>query len=96
MTADLPDKPRTPISARVLNNWLRDAQNQTGVGEGRLGWLLASTVAVAVAVAALQRAIGNDQQPLFVVKGGLFMEFCLDLRARVTKDVDTPFRGDLQ
>lgn len=55
MTADLPDKQRTPISARVLNNWLRDAQNQTGVGEGRLGWLLASTVAVA----ALQRRSGT-------------------------------------
>ena len=29
------------------------------VGEGRLGWILASIVAVA----ALQRALGDDQQP---------------------------------
>ena len=59
MTAELPDKDRTPASAKVLNNWLRDAQKQTGVGEGRLGWILASIVAVA----ALQRAPGADQHP---------------------------------
>ncbi|MPM30644.1 hypothetical protein SDC9_77194 [bioreactor metagenome] len=47
MTAELPDKDRTPASAKVLNSWLRDAQKQTGVGEGRIGWILASTVAVA-------------------------------------------------
>lgn len=92
MTAQLPDKDRTPISARVLNNWLRDAQRQTGVGEGRLGWILASTIVVA----ALQRALGEDQQPLFLVKGGLFMEFHLGLRARTTKDVDALFRGNLE
>lgn len=92
MTAQLPDKDRTPISARVLNNWLRDAQKQTGVGEGRLGWILASTIVVA----ALQRALGEDQQPLFLVKGGLFMEFHLGLRARTTKDVDALFRGSLE
>lgn len=61
------------------------------MAERRIGWLLASTVAVA----ALQRALGPDQQPLFLVKGGLFMEFHLGLRARVTKDIDTLFRGSL-
>lgn len=84
MTAELPAKDRTPTSARVLNLWLRDAQNLTGVGERRIGWLLASTVAVA----ALQRALGEDGKPLFLIKGGLFMEFHLGLKARVTKDID--------
>lgn len=92
MTAELPDQQRSPGSARVLNNWLRDAQNRTGVAEGRIGWLLASTVVVA----ALQRTLGNDQRPLFLVKGGLFMEFHLGLRARATKDVDALFRGGLR
>ena len=89
MTADLPDRQRTPVSARALNMWLRDAQTRTGVGEKRIGWLLASTVAVA----ALQRALGADEEPLFLLKGGLFMEFHLGLDARVTKDVDALFRG---
>ena len=91
MTAELPDRQRSPISARVLNTWLREAQTKTGVGEKRIGWLLASTVAVA----ALQRAIGSDHQPLFLLKGGLLMEFHLGLSARVTKDVDALFRGEL-
>lgn len=92
MTAQLPDKDRTPASARVLNMWLRDAQTRTGIGEKRIGWLLASTVAVA----ALQRAAGDDQQPLFLLKGGLLMEFHPGLDARVTKEVDALFRGDVE
>ena len=92
MTADLPDRQRTPVSARALNMWLRDAQTRTGVGEKRIGWLLASTVAVA----ALQRALGDDEEPLFLLKGGLFMEFHLGLDARVTKDVDALFRGGVE
>lgn len=92
MTADLPDRQRTPVSARALNMWLRDAQTRTGVGEKRIGWLLASTVAVA----ALQRALGADEEPLFLLKGGLFMEFHLGLDARVTKDVDALFRGGVE
>lgn len=92
MSVELPDRQRIPGSARALNNWLRDAQNQTGVAEGRIGWLLASTVVVA----ALQRALGEDRWPLFLVKGGLFMEFHLGLGARATKDVDALFRGGLQ
>lgn len=92
MTADLPDRQRTPVSARALNMWLRDAQTRTGVGEKRIGWLLAATVAVA----ALQRALGADEEPLFLLKGGLFMEFHLGLDARVTKDVDALFRGGVE
>ncbi len=60
MTFELPPKDRAPSSARVINLWLRDAQNLTGVAERRIGWLLASTIAVA----ALQRALGPDKQPM--------------------------------
>lgn len=92
MTDHLPDRPREPVSARALNSWLRDAQTRTGIGEKRIGWLLASTVAVA----ALQRAVGADQEPLFLLKGGLLMELHLGLDARATKDVDALFRGGLE
>ncbi|MDR0435460.1 MAG: nucleotidyl transferase AbiEii/AbiGii toxin family protein [Propionibacteriaceae bacterium] len=57
--------------------------------EKRIGWMVASTVVIA----ALQRAQADDQQPLFLVKGGLYLELQLGVKARTTKDVDTLFRG---
>ena len=52
-------------------------------------------VASTVVVAALQRALGDDQRPMFLIKGRAYIEFNLGLRARTTKDVDTLFRGGL-
>jgi hypothetical protein len=86
---DLPDKKRPVPSANAMNRWLSDAERDTKVTAKRLGWLVASTVVVA----ALQRALDDDQQPLFLVKGGLYIELNLGLRARTTKDIDTMFRG---
>ncbi len=88
---DLPVKNRPVPSVQAMNRWLSDAQQQTGVGSRRLGWLVASTVVVA----ALQRTLAADRKPLFLVKGGVYIEFQLGLRARTTSDVDTLFRGDL-
>ena len=88
---DLPDKQRPVPSVRALEKWLNDAERDTGVAPKRLGWLVASTVVVA----ALQRALGDDQQPVFLVKGGVYIEYHLGLRARATTDVDTLFRGSL-
>jgi hypothetical protein len=48
-----------------------------------------------VVVAALQRALADDHQPLFLIKGGVYLEFNLGLKARTTTDVDTMFRGNL-
>ena len=43
-------KPKTkePVSARVLNAWIAQAESQLGdeAKGGRLGWLIASSVAV--------------------------------------------------
>jgi hypothetical protein len=72
-----------------MDKWLSDAEKQTGVTAKRLGWLVASTVVVA----ALQRALADDQRPVFLVKGGVYIEFQLGLRARTTSDVDTLFCG---
>jgi hypothetical protein len=86
---NLPDEVRPQPSARLLDQWVRDAQSLSGGADKRIGWMLASTVAIA----ALQRAAGEDQRPLFLVKGGLYLELRLGLKARTTKDVDTLFRG---
>jgi hypothetical protein len=51
--------------------------------------MLASTVVIA----ALQRALGDDQRSLFLLKGGVYLEMQLGAGARSTKDVDTMFRG---
>jgi hypothetical protein len=88
---DLPDKKRPVPSVQAMDRWLGDAQKQTGVGAQRLGWLVSSTVVVA----ALQRALAEDDLPVFLVKGGVYIEFQLGLRARTTSDVDTLFRGSL-
>jgi hypothetical protein len=86
---DLACEQRPEPSARLLDQWVRDAQSLTGGADKRIGWMLASTVVIA----ALQRALGSDQQPLFLVKGGLYLELKLGLGARATQDVDTLFRG---
>jgi len=86
---DLPDKKRPSPSVPAMERWIHDAERETGVAAKRLGWLVASTVVVA----ALQRALADDRQPVFLVKGGVYMEFHLGMKARATTDVDTVFRG---
>jgi len=80
---DLLREPRPVPSARQLDQWVRDARELTGGAEQRIGWVLASTVVIA----ALQRILGHDGRPLFLVKGGLYLELQLGLKARATKDV---------
>jgi hypothetical protein len=89
MMYELPGAERPQPSARLLDQWVRDAEAITKGAGKRIGWMLASTVVIA----ALQRALASDQQPLFLVKGGLYLELRLGLKARTTKDVDTLFRG---
>ena len=88
---DLPPKDRRPSSAAMLNRWVQDAQKLVGGTGTRTGWILASTIVVA----ALQRALGPDGDPLFLLKGGVYLEHRLGLASRATKDVDTLFRGEL-
>jgi hypothetical protein len=51
--------------------------------------MLASTVVVA----AMQRALGSDGSPLWLAKGGVYIQLRLGQGARATQDVDTLFRG---
>jgi hypothetical protein len=46
-----------------------------------------------VITAVLSRVSDEDDEPLFLVKGGVAMELRLQLRARTTKDFDAAFRG---
>lgn len=88
-------KPKTkqPVSAKVLNTWIAQAEGQLGdeAKAGRLGWLIASSVAIA----AVQRAVDADGRHLFLLKGGTLLQHRLRSTARTTKDVDGLVRGDL-
>lgn len=94
MLRALKPKDKQPNSASVLNNWISQAEGKLGaeVGGGRLGWLIASSVAVA----AVQRAVGADGRLLFLLKGGTLLQHRLDVPARTTKDIDGLARGDIE
>lgn len=89
----LAPKTKEPFSAKVLNNWIAQAEGALGdeAKGGRLGWLIASSVAIA----AVQRAIDADGRRLFLLKGGTLLQHRLNATARATKDVDGLVRGDL-
>jgi len=79
-------KPKTkePVSTKVLNTWIAQAEGQLGdeARGGRLGWLIASSVAIA----AVQRAIDTEGRHLFLLKGGTLLQHRLNATARTTKD----------
>jgi len=86
----LPDRGKEPTTRRSLDKWIQNAQHQTGIAAGRLGWLVASSVVTA----ALQRVVDVDGLPRLLLKGGAYLEVRLGLQARATKDLDGLFRGD--
>ncbi|WP_029089473.1 nucleotidyl transferase AbiEii/AbiGii toxin family protein [Brevibacterium album] len=89
----LKPKSKRPASARVLNTWIVQAEGLLGdeARGGRLGWL----VAPSVATAAVQRALDADGRQLFLLKGGTLLQHRLNATARATKDVDGVIRGDM-
>jgi len=89
----LAPKTKQPVSAAVLSNWIAKAESQVGLeGKGgRLGWLVASSVAIA----AIQRAVDEDGRRLFLLKGGTWLQHRLPVNARTTRDIDGLVRGDI-
>ena len=89
----LAPKGKQPVSTKVLNTWIAQAEGKIGdeARGGRLGWFVASSVAIA----AVQRAIDADGGRLFLIKGGTLLQHRLNATARRTKDVDGLIRGDL-
>ena len=63
----LTPKTKQPASAAVLNQWIAQAEGKLGpeAKGGRLGWLVASSVAIA----CVQRAVDADERQLFLLKG---------------------------
>ncbi len=93
LVAGLAPKAKQPNSSTVLNAWIAQAENKLGpeARGGRLGWLVASSVAIA----AVQRAVDADGRQLFLLKGGTWLQHRLNVTARTTKDVDGLIRGDI-
>lgn len=77
----------------MLDTWIAQAEGRLGdeARGGRLGWLVASSVAIA----AVQRAVDAQGRQLFLLKGGTLLQHRLDATARTTKDVDGLIRGDI-
>jgi hypothetical protein len=93
MLRELKAKESQPNSVSILTKWINHAELQLGgeAGGGRLGWLMASSVAVAV----VQRALDKDGRQLFLLKGGNLLQHRLDVPSRTTKDIDGLVRGDI-
>jgi hypothetical protein len=89
--ASMKERGKEPNSAGVLNAWVTHAQQEVGLEQSQLGWLIASTVVIA----ALQRAIDADGRSRFVLKGGTYLQHRLSWSGRATKDVDGMVRGDI-
>jgi len=87
----LPPKTKLPNSAHVLDNWVTQAESKLGSTRGRLGWLVASTVVAA----ALQQAVDEQGQPLFLLKGGTMLQHRLP-GSRATADLDGLARGSIE
>jgi len=83
---------KPPATVRAIESWIQQAEQKVGIGSGRLGWMVASSVVIS----ALQRSLFQDGDPRFLIKGGAYIELRLGMRARATKDVDTLFRGSFE
>jgi hypothetical protein len=88
LVAGLAPKAKQPNSSTVLNAWIAQAESKLGPGArgGRLGWLVASSVAIAT----VQRAVDAEGRQLFLLKGGTWLQHRLKATARTTKDVNAP------
>ena len=85
----LPPRGKQPSTVRTIETWIQQAENRVGIGARRLGWMVAS----GLVVAAIQRKLHGDGHPLFLIKGGVYLELRFGMQARSTKDVDLLFRG---
>lgn len=82
-------QPRLPGDRGHLHRLVNDRASESGVPPARLqGWLNAMVVA-----AVLDRVRDENDEPVFLLKGGVAMELRLKLRARTTKDYDAAFRA---
>jgi hypothetical protein len=82
---------KPPHSVHVLQRWIAEAERESGIAVARQQrW-----VSYMILAAILDRIRDAQDQPLFLLKGGVALELRLGIRARATKDYDTTFRADL-
>lgn len=88
----LKPKDKEPRNRSVLDSWIAHAEAAIdSERQGRLSWLIASTVAAA----ALQRVVDEAGTSRFSLKGGTLLQHKLGLVSRATKDLDGIVRGDI-
>lgn len=79
---------KAPHSTSVIQKWVGDYARDKGVAASRLQrwiWFM-------IVLALLDRVRDEQDEPLFLLKGGAAMELRFQLEARTTKDIDTVFR----
>lgn len=86
----MPSRPvRLPGNVAHLQKLISDYAQKQQIPPARLQrWLNAMVI-----TAVLDRVRDENDEPVFLLKGGLAMELRLRLRARVTTDYDTAFRA---
>jgi hypothetical protein len=81
-----------PHTVQVLQRWITEAERDTGIAVARQQrW-----VSYMILAAMLDQVQDEDDQPLFLLKGGVALELRLGLQARATKDYDTAFRAEME
>src|SRR6266545_3484663 len=86
-----PDR-KPPFNVQVLQRWVGELAREQGIAPGRVQrWISFMVVA-----AMLDHARDENEDPVFVLKGGAAMELRLGLRARATKDYDTAYREAIE
>lgn len=83
---------KPPHNVAVLQRWAGDLAREQGIAPGRVQRWTSFMIVSAV----LDRARDENEDPLFVLKGGAAMELRFGLRARATKDYDTAYRGEIE
>ena len=90
--SSLGDRGKVPTSVRALDSWIASAEHAVGPrAQGRVGWLVSSTVASA----KLMQVLAEDGLPAFALKGGTLLQYRLELDSRATRDIDGIVRGDM-
>jgi len=83
---------KAPHNAQVLQSWVGNLARADGIAPGRVQrWISFMVVA-----AMLDQARDENEDPVFVLKGGAAMELRLGLRARATKDFDAAYREAME
>lgn len=86
------DRGRPAKNIQGINRWLQNWADDTGELSGRLR----HRVGVIAVATMLHGRRGKDGEPLFLLKGGSALELRYGAKARVSRDVDLAYQGNLE